>query len=407
MFRVHKGEEASPRAKANLLRGIITGSLEAEQLESREMKAIADLCFNCHQCRMECPAEVNVPKLVQEIKAQHVAGHGLTLSERLLNRVDKLAALGSRFPRVANWSLGNSSMRWLLEKTFGIASGRKLPRVTRRTFLRWAAREKLNRMERYAGRKVLFFVDQYVNWHNPLLGRALVEVLRHQKVEVYIPTAQTPSHMAMIAAGDIHRAKKLVKTNVRILAEAVRQGYDIVTTEPSAALCLREEYRNLFQDEDTELIANNSYDACSYLWSMHKQNELELDFNTVSMSVMYHEPCHSRVLDPSQPALNLLRLIPGLQVQTADAGCSGMAGTYGLQRKNYRTSLRIGWALVSTMKSTSAQFGTTECTSCKLQMEQATTKPTVHPVAMLAYAYGQMPQFAAWFTSRTEGTVVS
>ncbi len=407
VFRIHKGEEASPRAKANLLRGVITGSLAAEHLESRDMKAIADLCFNCHQCRLECPASVNIPKLVQEIKAQHAASHGLSLSERLLNRVDVLAAFGSRFPQVANWALGNPSMRWLLERTFGIAGGRKLPKVTRRTFLRWAAREKLNRMGPGAGRKVLFFVDQYVNWHNPLLGRALVEVLRHQKVEVYIPTAQSPSYMALIAAGDVTRAKKLVNTNIRLLAEAIRQGYDIVTTEPSAALCLREEYRHLVESEDTKLIADHTYEACGYLWSMHKQNQLELDFKPVSMSVMYHEPCHSRVLDSGQPALNLLRLIPGLQVQTADAGCSGMAGTYGLQRKNFRTSIRIGWPLLSTMKGTSAQFGTTECTSCKLQMEQATTKPTVHPIAVLAYAYGRMPQLAGWFTSRNEGIVVN
>ncbi len=407
MFRVHKGEEASPRAKANLLRGVITGVLAAEHLESREMKAIADLCFNCHQCRLECPASVNIPKLVQEIKAQHAASHGLSLGERLLNRVDVLAAFGSRMPQIANWALGNSSMRWLLEKTFGIASGRKLPKVTRRTFLRWAAREKLNRMELGAGRKVLFFVDQYVNWHNPLLGRALVEVLRHQKVDVYIPTTQSPSYMALIAAGDVTRAKKLVHANIRLLAEAVRQGYDIVTTEPSAALCLREEYRHLVDSEETKLIAEHVFEACSYLWKMHKQNDLELDFKPLSMSVMYHEPCHSRVLDAGQPALNLLRLVPGLQVQTADAGCSGMAGTYGLQRKNFRTSLRVGWPLISTMKGTSAQFGTTECTSCKLQMEQATTKPTVHPIAVLAYAYGRMPQLAGWFTSRNEGFVVS
>lgn len=407
MFRVHKGEEASPRAKANLLRGVVTGAIDPAKLESSEMKAIADLCFNCHQCRMECPATVDIPKLVQEIKAQHVAGQGLPMSERLLNRVDKLAALGSRFPNLANWALGNRSMRWMLEKSFGIASGRKLPRVTRRTFLRWAAREKLNRIEREPGRKVLYFVDQYVNWHNPMLGRALVEVLRHQKVEVYVPTTQTPSFMAMIATGDVERARKLVRTNISLLSEAVRQGYTIVTTEPSAALCLQQEYRHLFQSEETELIAANTYEACSYLWQMHSRNELELDFRPLSMSVMYHEPCHSRILDPSQPALNLLRLIPGLQVQTAEAGCSGMAGTFGLQRKNYRTSLRIGWPLISTMKTTSAQFGTTECTSCKLQMEQATTKPTVHPLAVLAYAYGRVPQFAAWFTSRTEGTVVS
>jgi FAD/FMN-containing dehydrogenase/Fe-S oxidoreductase len=407
MFRVHKGEEASPRAKANLLRGIVTGSLDPEHLESREMKAIADLCFNCHQCRIECPASVDIPKLVQEIKAQHVASHGLSLSEKLLNRVDWLAALGSRFPQLANWALGNPSMRWLLEKTFGIASERKLPKVARRTFLRWAAREKLNRMERGSGRKVLFFVDQYVNWHNPLLGRALVEVLRHQKVEVYIPSVQTPSYMAMIAAGDVTRARKLVNTNIRLLAEAVRQGYDIVTTEPSAALCLSREYPHLLDNEDTRLIAAHTHEACSYLWAMHKQNQLELDFKPMSMSVMYHEPCHSRVLNSQHAALNLMRLIPGLQVQTADAGCSGMAGTFGLLRKNFRTSIRIGWPLLSTMKGTSAQFGATECTACKLQMEQATTKPTVHPIAVLAYAYGKMPQLAGWFSSRNEGIVIN
>jgi len=407
VFRVHKGEEASPRAKANLLRGVLTGSLDMEFLESRDLKAISDLCFNCHQCRIECPASVNIPKLVQEAKAQHVAGHGLPFSERMLNRVDLLAALGSRFPKIANWSLSNPVMRWGLEKTFGIWQGRKLPKVTRRTFLRWAAREKLTRINRTAGRKVLYFVDQYVNWHNPILGRALVEVLRHQNVEVYIPTGQTPSFMAMIAAGDVVRARKLIKTNIKILSEAVRQGYDIVTTEPSAALCLRHEYRNLVQDEDTELIAKNTYEISSYLWSMHTKNELQLDFRPVNMSVLYHEPCHARVLDPSQPASNLLRLIPGLQVLAADAGCSGMAGTFGLQRKNYRMSLRIGRGLIGKMKETPAQLGMTECTACKLQMEQASPKPSVHPVAMLAYAYGCMPQLAAWFTSRNEGTIVS
>ncbi len=407
MFRVHKGEEASPRAKANLLRGLLTGSLGREQLERSELKAISDLCFNCHQCRVECPANVNIPKLVQEAKAQYVASHGLTLSDRLLNRVDLLTSIAGRFPGLANWSLANPAMRWLLEKTIGVAQSRKLPKISRRTFLRWAAREKLNRMGKVSGRKVLFFVDQYVNWHNPLLGRALVEVLRHQHVEIYIPTNQTPSWMAMIAAGDVERAKKLIGTNVRVLSEAVRQGYDIVTTEPSAAMCFREEYLNIARSEETELIAKNSYEISSYLWNMHTRNELELDFRPVNMSVVYHEPCHSRVLDPRHPALNLMRLIPGLQVESADAGCSGMAGTFGLQRKNFRTSLRIGWGLISTMKETTAQFGTTECTACKLQMEQATTKPTVHPVALLAYAYGCMPQLAAWFSSRTESTIVS
>ncbi len=407
VFRVHKGEEASPRAKANLLRGVLTGSLEQEDLESLEMKAISDLCYNCHQCRLECPASVNIPKLVLESKAQHVAGHGLSIQERFLNRLDTLASWSSRFHGPANWAIGNGPARWLLEKTFGIAQSRKLPRIARRSFLSWSSRQRLNRPNRSSGRKVVYFVDQYVNLHNPLLGRALVEVLQHQKVEVYIPTTQTPSYMAMIASGDVARAKKLIRTNVSLLADAVRQGYEIVTTEPSAALCLREEYPALLPGEDTDLIAANCQESSSYLWKMHIRGELELDFKPVSMSVVYHEPCHSRAMDDREPAYNLLKLVPGLQISPADSGCSGMAGTFGLQRRNFRTSVRIGRALINKMKQTPAQIGTTECTSCKLQMEQGTPKPTVHPVAVLAYAYGNMPELARWFQSRNEGRVLS
>ncbi len=406
VFRVHKGEEASPRAKANLMRSLLTGQLEPRTLESDELKEIADTCFNCHQCRSECPAGVNIPKLVIEMKAQHVASHGLRMSDRFLNRLDWLAGLGSRFPNLTNWALDNPHMRWLFEKMTGIAQGRKLPRVSRRSFLHWAARRKIHRPTRTGGRKVLFFVDQYVNWHNPVLGRALVEVLQHQKIEVYCPTNQSPSYMAMISAGDVGRARRLIKNNIQLLADAVRQGYQIVTTEPSAALCLQQEYRQLLDNEDTRLIAENVFESCSYLWQMHLQNELELDFRPINMSLFYHEPCHSRILDPRRPAWELLKLVPGIQLQDANAGCSGMAGTFGLKQENFRTSLRIGRGLMNAIKETPAQLGITECTACKLQMEQATTKPAVHPVAVMAYAYGSMPQLAAWFTSRHEGLVV-
>jgi len=311
VFRVHRGEEASPRAKANLLRGLMTGALDREILESRELKEVSDLCFNCHQCRVECPATVNIPKLVLETKSQHVTSHGLPLKERLINRSELMSALGSRFPGIANWALASPAMRWLLEKSVGIAQGRKLPKLSRKSFLSWAAREKLNRPDRSAGRKVLFFVDQYANWHNPLLGRALVEIMRHHNINTYVPTSQTPSHMAMISAGDVQRAGKLIRNNIKVLADGVRQGYDIVALEPTAVLCFQHEYRHLVDSEDAALVAENSYEASAYLWAMHERNELELDLKPVNFTVIYHEPCHSRVLYPHRPALKLLELIPG------------------------------------------------------------------------------------------------
>ena len=98
----------------------------------------------------------------------------------------------------------------------------------------------------------------------------------------------------------------------------------------------------------------------------------------------YHQPCHIRALEVGSPGENLLRLIPGLSVQRIERGCSGMAGLWGLKRENYRTSLRAGWGLISRLREPALQAGLTECSACKIQMEQGTTKPTIHPLKLLA-----------------------
>ena len=406
LFRVTRSEEASPRAKANLIRGLLSGDIPGPLSESDQMRAIADLCFHCHQCRFECPGQVDIPRMVVELKAQHTATNGLRITDRLLSRIDLLTSVASRFPRVANWAMGNRSMRWLLEKSTGIAMGRRLPQIAKQSFMRWAVKQKLNRMSRSGGRKVLYLVDQYANWHNPWVGKALVEVMQHQRVEVYVPTWQTVTWMTKISLGDVERVKRLVVPQLRRLADAVRQGYTIVATEPTAALCLQHEYPNLFPSDDAKLVASNTQEAGHYLWEMHNRNELQLDFKPLNMSVIYHTPCHLRALDLEYSGTKLLELIPGLSVLQADSGCSGMAGVYGLKRENYRNSLRVGWGLISTMQKTPAQIGSTECASCKLQMEQGVDKPTIPPIALLAYAYGRLPEVKAWIQARHDSLVV-
>jgi Fe-S oxidoreductase len=67
-----------------------------------------------------------------------------------------------------------------------------------------------------------------------------------------------------------------------------------------------------------------------------------------------------------------------------------MAGTFGLAREHYRASLRAGLGLVSSLRG-DVTAGATECSACRIQMEQGTTKPTVHPIKLLAKAYGLLP----------------
>lgn len=392
VFRAIPAEEASPRAKANLMRGILTGELSPETLVSDVMKGVADLCFNCHQCRLECPASVDVPKIVSEIKGNYVATNGLPLSDMWLCRLDTVASLAGHMPSVANWIMRSPMMRFLLERTVGLSRARRLPEFTHRTFMRYATRNRLTRQSRKNNEKIVYFVDHYANWHDPDLGRALVEVMRHNRIDVFVPPRQSPSGMTRIAAGDLRGARRRARHNVRLLADAVRAGYTIVATEPTAVLCLRHEYLNLLDDEDARLVAENTYEACRYLWDLHCRNGLALDFNPVPAQIAYHQPCHVRAIDPGQPGPQLMRLLPRISVEDVDEGCSGMAGTWGLQKKNYRNSLRIGWPLLSRLKKSGMLTAATECSTCQMQIEHGSGLTTIHPVKLLAYAYGKMPE---------------
>ncbi len=407
IFRLAPAEEATPRAKANLVRAILTGSLDPTALQGESLKEIADLCVNCHQCRLECPAEVDIPKLMMECKSQFVNNNGLPPSDWFLTRLDSLAAWASLVRPFSNWAVGNRTCRWLLEKTVGIAQGRKLPRIAARSFLRQAARQKLTRPARRSGRKVLYFVDTFANWFDTQLAEALVTVMEHNGVAVYVHPEQLQSGMAMLSLGAVERARRDIRRNVATLAEAVRQGYHIVATEPAAALCLTREYTHVVDDEDAQLVADNSSEACSYLWKMHQLGHLELDLKPINATIGYHQPCHVRALQMGDPGENLLGLIPGLSIRKIDQGCSGMAGTYGLKRENYRNSLRAGWGLISAMRHPSIQVGATECSCCNLQMQQGTTKPTLHPLKLLALAYGLMPEVQKQMAKSSEELIAT
>jgi Fe-S oxidoreductase len=401
-------EEASPRAKANLVRGAITGTLPAEIALTDACKEIADLCVNCHMCRLECPANVDIPKLMLEAKATYVATNGERLHNWLLTRVDRLCATACRFSRLANWAVGNVVARWVIEKTFGIAQGRKLPRFSNRPFLQQAAERRLNRPQRSTTEKVLYFVDTYANYCDTQLAEALLAVLGHNGIEAYIPESQRQAGMPLITQGVLDPARRVAEQNVALLAEAVRQGYTIVATEPSAVLALIHEYPTLLPgDHDATLVAENTYEACHYLWRCHQRGKLQLDFSPLTTTFGFHTPCHMKALQVGTPAESLLELIPGLRLERLEKGCSGIAGMYGFKRENYRNSLRAGLPLLSAVRTGSFKVAATTCSTCKIQMEQGTHKPTIHPIKIVALAYGLMPELRQLLDSSGEELVVT
>lgn len=406
-FRPAPREEASPRAKANLARGILTGSLPAGIVLDDALKEVCDLCVHCHMCRLECPANVDVPKLMAEAKGAYVATNGLRLHDWFVTNVDVLCGYASRFPNLANWAIRSRVARWVIERTLGIAQGRKLPRFQRGPFLESATQERYAKPSRDPGDKVLLFVDTFANFCDQQLVKALVAVLEHNNVSIYIPDRQYEAGMPMISQGALGPARLLAERNVALLSEAVRQGYTIVSTEPSAILALTREYAHLLGDDsDVRLVAENAMEATQYLWRLHQKGRLRLDFQPLPMSVGYHTPCHVKALEVGAPSVNLLGLIPQLDVRLIEKGCSGAAGLFGFQKQNYRTSLRIGLPLINELRSGGYRIGVTECSTCRVQMEQGAPMATLHPVKVVALAYGLMPELEKLIDSPAQELVV-
>ncbi len=170
---------------------------------------------------------------------------------------------------------------------------------------------------------------------------------------------------------------------------------------------MKYEYPKLLDHPDVQVVADQVVEAGTYLIGLHDQGKLKTDFSPLALRAGYHTPCHLKVLDPNEPLKSLLSLIPQFEVHTIDKGCSGMAGAYGLIEKNFRTSVRIGWGLITRMRETDLNIGTTECSSCKIQMEQGSPTPTLHPLKLLALSYGLMPEIESRLKPATKKLVVT
>jgi len=395
IFRATHAEAATPRAKANLLRSLLTEDRDGLAVSADAVREVADLCVNCKMCAHECPAHVNIPKLMLEAKAAHVAEHGLTRSDWVLARTEAFAAMGSAFPVLSNAALRSQTGRWLLEKVFGVSRHRQLPAFSGRTFLRQAARRGWTRKRPGTGRpRVAYFVDIFANYNDPQIAEAVVAVLRHNGIDVYVPPGQRGCGMAALAHGDVETGRETAQRNLRFLAELAREGYRIVCAEPTAALMLSHDYLDLLDDADARLVADHTVELTTFLWELHTAGRLSTEFFPLRFAVGHHVPCHLKALGKAPAGPKLLALIPELRVHTIDVSCSGMAGTFGLKAGNYEVSLEAGRPMLDEMRRPRVLFGSTECSTCRMQMEAGSGKRTLHPAQYLALAYGLMPEIA-------------
>lgn len=395
LFRVTRAEAATPRAKANLVRLLTTSGSSTTELTADAVREVADLCVNCKMCAQECPAHVNIPKLMLEVKAANVAAHGLSRSDWVMARTERFASAGSLLALGVNYALESRTLRWLLEKFLGVSQKRRLPTFAAQSFLRRAARRGWTRPPSPRRPRAAYFVDVFANYNDPTVAEAVVAVLQHNGLEVFVPPGQLGCGIAPLAYGDVETAREAARVNVRVLVDLVREGYHIICSEPSAALMLRHDYLDLLDEADTRDVAGAVVEFTEFLHELHRQGHLRTDFHPLELSLGHHVPCHLKALRQSPAAPRLLGLIPRVRVHTIDVHCSGMAGTFGLKAENYEASREAGLPMLRELGRPSVQYGSTECSTCRMQMEDLGGKRTLHPAQYLALAYGLMPELRA------------
>jgi Fe-S oxidoreductase len=371
---------------------------------------------------LQCPSGVDVSKLMATARAQYVKRKGLHRTEWLLGHNRYLSAVGSTFGPLSNFFMRLPGSKWLLEKTTGLDRRRSMPSFARGSFLK-AGRQYLNKCKSLEKPidKVAYFVDTYANYNDHALGFAVLNVLRCNNIEVILPK-QRPAPQPAIVYGDAATARRDLSYNVKHLAEVVRNGYKIVCSEPSAALCLKEELRHFVEGDDARLISENTYELMNYLYVLFKEGKLKsakMESDGTDMPLrarirrawqshppeknrllrrdaprndrvtefVYHLPCHLAVVGDSQASVKLLRELCGIEVVDLRAGCCGLAGTFGMQKKNYELSSQIAANLKEVLESSPIKNVLTECAACKMQIEHISDCVVKHPIKVLAERY--------------------
>jgi FAD/FMN-containing dehydrogenase/Fe-S oxidoreductase len=389
VFRAMGEELGSSRAKINILHLWATGQLDEKDFESPEFRKFLDLCVNCKACLMECPSGVDVSELMTAARAQYVKRRGLRRAELVLSNNRYLSMLGGIFSPVSNFLMQLTVFKWLLEKFTGIDKRRGMPEFRRRSFIK-AARKYLAACKPIEKpiHKVAYFVDTYANYNDHELGFAVLDVLRANDIEVILPK-QLPAPLPAIMYGNVKRARKDLAYNVKHLAKAVREGYKIVCSEPSAALCLKSELRHFIDGPDAEIVPANTYELMSYLFSLFTHNKLKKPKKLVKEKFVYHLPCHLCAVGDEKASIRLLSELCGVDVADLAAGCCGLAGTFGMQKKNYELSSQISSSLREALEKSPTKNVLTECAACKMQIEHICDCTVRHPIKILAECQSQ------------------
>jgi Fe-S oxidoreductase len=381
-YMATREEEHATRGRANALVRALSEPDPRKALGDERLHEILDLCLECKACKSECPLSVDMATMKSEFLSHYQAQHGVPLRSRLFGGIRRLNRLGSATAPLSNLPLP----RGLMERVTGIDRRRPLPRFQRETLLRWAK----GRPQRSGGRDVVFLADSFTTFTEPAIGQAAIELLEAAGYRVRLESAGCCGRSS-ISKGLLDQAQGMAAAMVDRLAPEAERGVPIVGCEPSCLLTLREEHPALVDDPRAQRVADATRLVEELLVDAIDDGSLRLDpdAEVANRPILFHGHCHQKALAGTAATVALLERIPGAQVTELDAGCCGMAGSFGFETEHYELSMQIGESRLfpALREAGTGTLVSATGVSCRQQINHGVGQRAWHPVELVRAAH--------------------
>jgi|UniRef100_UPI003FEE87FD glycerol-3-phosphate dehydrogenase, anaerobic, C subunit len=341
-------------------------------------------CINCKRCEVACPSNVKIGDIIQAARIKYSKKQP-KLRDYILANTDIVGTLSTPFAPIVNTTLGLKPVKAILDGVMKIDHRRTFPKYAFGTFESWY--KKVAQKQAAYPSQVSYFHGCYVNYNNPQLGKDLIKVMNAFGIGVQLLEKEKCCGVALISNGLIKQAQKQARTNINSIRKSVlEKKLPVIATSSTCTFTIRDEYPHLL-DVDNADVRENVELATRYIYRLLSQKKTKLTFKTgKKIKVAYHTPCHMEKLGWAYYSIELLKLIPNVELTVLDSQCCGIAGTYGFKKENYKTSQDIGESLFKQIEALDIDYVVTDCETCKWQIEMSTSKRCEHPISILANA---------------------
>ncbi|HSR85534.1 MAG TPA: FAD-linked oxidase C-terminal domain-containing protein [Streptosporangiaceae bacterium] len=386
-YMATRDEEHSTRGRANALLHALSLPDPRAALGDDRLHGILDLCLECKACKSECPLGVDMAALKTEALAAYHDQHGVPLRSRLFGSIRALNRLGSAAYPVSNLLATVRPLRLAAQRWPGVSASRPLPAFARQNLRSWFRRRPRPGEVPAAAGELVFLADSFTTFTDVSAGRADIELLEWAGWRVRLEDAGCCGRSSL-SKGLVDQARRMATGMTARLADAATRGVPIVAAEPSCLLTLRDEYLALLDgDPQAQSVAAATRLPEELIMAAIDSGRVVIPGPVPGggQRILLHGHCHQKALAGMAATVAMLRAIPGAEVIELDAGCCGMAGSFGFETEHYDLSMRIGELRLFPAIREQPESTVIAATgvSCRQQIEHGTGRRASHPLEIV------------------------